>query len=358
MLMASRSLPAQQWSAERANEWYSKKPWLVGANFNPSTAINQLEMWQADTFDLSTIERELGWAKSLGFNSMRVFLHDLAYEQDPQGFLERMDQFLATADRHGIGVMPVLFDSVWHPYPKVGKQPEPRPHLHNSGWVQSPGRDVLENLDRHDARLKAYVQGVVRRFKDDPRVHVWDVINEPDNTNGSSYKPWEPTNKAELALDLMKRSYAWIREVNPSQPITSGVWIGQFADPAKLKPWEKYQLEQSDVISFHSYDNLDKLRQCVNNLRRYNRPIFCTEFVARPNGSTWDPHLKYLKDEKVAAYCWGFVAGKSQTIYPWETWRKKYTAEPKVWFHDLFRADGTAFDPKEIEYIKGVTGAR
>jgi hypothetical protein len=358
LMATTKTATAQPWPAEKANQWYAQKPWLAGANFNPSTAINQLEMWQPDTFDLPTIDRELGWAKSLGFNSIRVFLHDLAYDQDPQGFLNRMDQFLATADKHGIGVMPVLFDSVWNPYPKVGKQPAPRPHLHNSGWVQSPGREPLENLDQHESRLKGYVQGVVRRFKDNPRVHVWDVINEPDNTNGSSYKKWEPANKPELAFDLMKRSFAWIREVSPSQPITSGVWIGQFGDPAKLKPWEKFQLEQSDVISFHSYDNLEKLKQCVTNLKRYNRPILCTEFVARPNGSTWDPHLAYLKQEKVGAYCWGFVAGKSQTIYPWETWRVKYTAEPKVWFHDLFRTDGTPFDAKEIAYIKSVTGAK
>jgi hypothetical protein len=357
LMAATRTVRAQPWPPERANQWYQSKPWLVGANFNPSTAINQLEMWQADTFDLPTIDRELGWAQSLGFTSIRVFLHDLAYSRDPQGFLDRMDQFLATADKHGIGVMFVLFDSVWSPYPKVGKQPEPRPHLHNSGWVQSPGREALENLDQHEGRLKAYVQGVVGRFKDDRRVHVWDVINEPDNMNGSSYKKWEPANKAELAMALMKKAFGWIREINPSQPITSGVWIGQFGDESKLKPWERWQLEKSDVISFHSYDNLDKLKQCVMNLRRYGRPILCTEFVARPNGSTWDPHLAYLKQEKVGAYCWGFVAGKSQTIYPWETWTKKYAAEPKVWFHDLFRPDGSAFDPKEIEYIKSVTGA-
>jgi hypothetical protein len=329
----------------------------VGANYIPSTAINELEMWQADTFDLPTVDRELGWAQSLGFTSARVFLHDLAYEQDPRGFLVRMDRFLATADRHGIGIMFVLFDSVWNPYPKVGKQPEPRPHLHNSGWVQSPGREALENLDEHEARLKAYVQAVVGRFKDDKRVHVWDVINEPDNPNRSSYGKWEPANKAALASELMKRSYAWIREIGPSQPITSGVWIGQFGDPAKLKPWERWQLEQSDVISFHCYDPLEKLEACVTNLGRYGRPMLCTEFVARPNGSTWKPHLEYLKRGRVGAYCWGFVAGKSQTIYPWETWTKKYTAEPKVWFHDLFRPDGTPFDPQEIEYIKSVTGA-
>src|SRR5687767_15506807 len=94
-----------RWPAQQANAWYAKQPWLVGANFGPSTAINQLEMFQADTFDLETIDRELGWAKDLGFTSMRVFLHHLLWEQDSEGFLERLDQFLEVAEKHEIGVM-------------------------------------------------------------------------------------------------------------------------------------------------------------------------------------------------------------------------------------------------------------
>ena len=176
----------EQWSAEQANKWYQSKPWLVGCNFSPSTAINQLEMWQRDTFDPATIDRELGWAEGLGFNSVRVFLHHLPYEQDAPGFLGRMDKFLEIADRHHVGVMFVLFDSVWDPHPKLGKQREPKPGLHNSGWVQSPGVDDLRNPAREPV-LQAYVKGVIGRFKDDRRVHVWDLYNEPDNTNGNSY---------------------------------------------------------------------------------------------------------------------------------------------------------------------------
>src|SRR3954454_1767268 len=126
----------RQWSVEQAEEWYEKQPWLVGCNFGPSTAINQLEMWQADTFDLKTIDRELGLAEGLGFTSIRVFLHHLLWEQDQEGFQKRMERFLDIADRHKIGVMFVLFDSVWDPHPKLGKQREPQPGLHNSGWVQ------------------------------------------------------------------------------------------------------------------------------------------------------------------------------------------------------------------------------
>jgi len=343
------------WPAEKANAWSKAQPWLVGANFGPSTAINQLEMWQAETFDVETIDRELGWAESLGMNSMRVFLHNLLWEQDKDGFLKRMDQFLGLCSKHKIGVMFTLLDSVWDPDPKVGKQREPQKGLHNSGWVQAPGRVILSDAKQHDA-LKPYVFGVINHFKNDARVHVWDLINEPENDNRSSYGKSEPANKKEMALELTKKCFLWAREAAPSQPLTVGVWIGNWGDPAKLSAIEKLSLEQSDVISFHNYGPLDHLKKCVDNLRRYQRPILCTEYMARPMGSTFDPHLAYLKEQKVAAYNWGFVAGKTNTIYPWDSWQKRYETEPPVWFHDIFRADGTAYRPEEVTFIRKVTG--
>ncbi|WP_169977743.1 cellulase family glycosylhydrolase [Tautonia rosea] len=348
----------ERWTPERANAWYDSLPWLVGCNYNPSTAINQLEMWQADTFDPETIDRELGWAEDLGFTSIRVYLHHLLWEQDADGFVDRMDRFLAIADRHDIGVMFVLFDSVWDPHPKLGPQRDPEPGVHNSGWVQSPGADDLMNPDREEL-LKAYTVGVISRFKDDPRVHAWDLWNEPDNTNDNSYGrnklDREPEGKRERTLELLERCFSWARSANPSQPLTSGVWIGQWSDPDRLSPTERVQLEQSDIITFHSYDPLDRASRCVENLRRYGRPLLCTEFMARPNGSTFDPILGYFKAQHVGAYCWGFVAGRSNTIYPWDSWQNPYDSEPPVWFHDIFRLDGTPYRPEEVSFIKRLT---
>lgn len=352
--LSTSTSAAERWPEEKANAWYASKPWLVGANFIPSTAINQLEMWQADTFDLPTIERELEWAHQLGFTSVRVFLHHLLWEQDSKGFLRRMDMFLAVADKHGIGVMFVPFDSCWDPFPKLGKQHDPVPHRHNSGWVQSPGAEDLKSPARL-AALEAYVKGVVTHFKDDKRIHLWDIYNEPDNANGSSYGNFEPKNKLDLTLALIQKEITWFREVNPSQPITSAPWLGNWGDAAKLSAMEKIQLDNSDVISFHSYGKLEDVKKCVENLRRYNRPIICSEYMARPQGSTFDPNLGYFKEQKVGAYNWGFVSGKSQTIYPWDSWKMQYTAEPPVWFHDIFRADGTAYRPEEVAYIKKTT---
>jgi hypothetical protein len=349
------SVTTAPWSVEKANAWYAQMPWLVGANYGPANAINQLEMWQADTFDPERIDLELGWAKSIGFNSMRVYLHHMLWEQDSKGLLERMEKYLEISDKHGIGTMFVLFDSVWDPFPKPGKQREPRPSVHNSGWVQSPGADVLKDPSKYPL-LEQYVKGVVGHFKDDKRIHVWDVWNEPDNPV-PQYKDVELPNKKELVTPLLEKTFLWARQAGATQPLTSGVWVGTFDDHAKLKPWEKVQIEYSDVISFHNYEKPESLEKAIKNLQRYNRPILCTEYMARGNGSFFDPHLGIMKKHKVGAYNWGFVQGKTNTIFPWDSWEKKYGEEPPLWFHDIFRTDGTPYRQEEVDYIKSLTGA-
>ena len=346
----------EPWTVARVNEWYLHQPWMVGSNFIPSTAINQLEMWQPETFDLPTIDRELGWAEALGLSTMRVFLHNLLWQQDSQGFLRRMEQFLEVADKHHIRIMFVVFDSVWDPHPKLGKQRDPRPHVHNSGWVQAPGADLLKDESRWDAELKPYVTGVLAHFRNDHRILMWDLMNEPDN-DSVQYKTTELPDKAVRALKLLREEWKWARAVNPSQPLTSGVWKGNYSSDATLSAMERFQLTNSDVITFHSYDPPEVTKRRIELLRRYDRPIVCTEYMARPLGSTFASVLLLLKREHVGAYNWGFVNGKSQTIYPWDSWEKAYQGDPAVWFHDIFRKDGTPYDAKETDLIRQLTGA-
>ncbi|MEI7699126.1 MAG: cellulase family glycosylhydrolase [Planctomycetia bacterium] len=347
-----------RWTAEQANAWYKKQPWLVGCNYMPSTAINQLEMFQAETFDPQVIDRELGLAQSLGFNSVRVFLHDLLWKQDREGFLKRCEEVLTLADRRGIQVMFVLFDSCWHPLPKLGKQPAPLPFTHNSGWVQSPGVEVLKKPEDWP-HLKDYVVGVVSHFANDRRVVVWDIWNEPDNFDGGAAKRpgLEPQNKPELVNRLLPQVFAWAREANPSQPLTSGVWRDS-ENIVRLDDCKRIQLANSDVISFHTYGDVPSLERCLKNLATYGRPLLCTEFMARPNSSVFEPHLGIMKSHKCAAYCWGFINGKSQTIYPWDSWTKSYSGPPPVWFHDILEPDGKPFRQTEVDYIRRVTGVK
>lgn len=345
------------WTKEQAKEWYRQQPWLAGANFLPSTAINELEMWQAETFDTITIARELKWAAAIGMNTMRIFLHDLAWLQNPAGFKKRMEIFLRIASRYHIRPLFVLFDSCWDPFPHTGKQHEPAPFLHNSGWVQSPGADALKD-STHYPRLKKYVTDIVSHFNKDKRVLGWDVWNEPDNTNNSSYGRFEPYNKVELVYNLLKKVFVWARSANPSQPITAGIWAGNWSSHDSLRAIEKLMIEESDIVSFHNYDKAEDFEQRIKWLQRYERPIICTEYMSRGNGSTFEGSLPVAKKYNVGAFNWGLVNGKSQTIYPWDSWQKKYTAEPGLWFHDVFRADGSPYKQTEVDFIKEVTGKK
>ena len=345
-----------RWTEKDAADWYAKQPWLVGSNYIPANAINELEMWQADSFDSKRIDLELGWAEAIGLNTMRVFLHDLPWQQDAAGFRKRIDAFLQIAAKHHIKPLFVLFDSCWDLEPRLGKQHAPRPGVHNSGWVQSPGAKALQDPEQYP-RLEAYVKGVVGAFAKDDRVLGWDIWNEPDNGNGSSYKDLEPKNKNELVIALLPRAFEWARAAHPTQPLTSGVWKDDWAIPEKLGPGAKIQIEMSDVISFHSYDKPEVFEKRVLSLQQYHRPLLCTEYMARGNGSTFQGTLPIAKKYNVAAINWGLVAGKTQTYLPWDSWQHPYTdREPTIWFHEIFRTDGTPYNAEEAAFIKQVTG--
>lgn len=347
-----------RWTAEQANAWYGKMPWLVGCNYTPRSAGNALEFWQAETFNPAEIDQELAWAKGLGFNSLRVFLHDLVWAADPQAYLARIDRFLGIAARHGIGAMIVFFDSCWHPFPHAGKQPEPEPGLHNSIWVQSPGVAVLREPERF-AALEAYVRGVMGHFRNDPRVQVWDLWNEPDGCNANSYGPRDMGEaKAKVVLPLLEKVFAWARAAEVSQPLTSGVWAGGWGSDAELSPMSQLQLTHSDIVSYHCYGKPEEMHKRLEQLRRLGRPMVCTEYMARGVGSTFEAILPILKDARVGAYNWGFVAGRSQTQFAWDSWQKPYPPEPPLWFHDIFRPDGTPYRAEEVAAIRQLTGAR
>ena len=344
-----------RWSEAQAQAWYAKQPWLAGSNYIPADAINQLEMWQAETFDPAQIDKELGWAEGLGMNTMRVFLHDLLWQQDSAAFTKRIDTFLTIAQKHHIRPLLVIFDSCWDPLPKLGPQHAPVPGVHNSGWVQSPGVEALSDRSQWP-RLEAYVKGVVGAFAKDDRVLGWDLWNEPQSNDGPDSAK-EPPNKATLVLELLPQVFAWARSANPTQPLTSGVYDGDWSSPVTLNAMEQEQLSESDIITFHNYSNPGQFEQRVRWLEQYHRPIICTEYMARTNGSFFEGTMIVAKKHNVGAINWGFVSGKTQTIYPWSSWQHPFTdGEPTIWFHDIFRGDGTPYQPEEVEFIKRMTG--
>ncbi|MDR0505619.1 MAG: glycoside hydrolase family 5 protein [Dysgonamonadaceae bacterium] len=324
------------WTKEQANEWYKQWGWLRGCDFIPSTAINQLEMWQAETFDPETIDRELGWAENIGLNCMRVYLHHLAWEIDSAGFKQRMNDYLAIAGKHGISTVFVFFDDCWNPTYEAGTQPEPKPGIHNSGWVRDPG-DLLFSDTLLIEKLETYVKDVLTAFKNDKRIVLWDLYNEPGN-NGLGDK----------SLPLLEKVFTWGRTVDPSQPLSVGVWS------EKLTNLNTYQLANSDVITYHNYSTVENHRQAIDTLKQYGRPLICTEYMARRNNSTFQDIMPLLKAENVGAINWGLVDGKTNTKYAWSE-PIPDGSEPPLWFHEIFRKDGTPYKQEEVDLIKSLT---
>ena len=326
------------WQAKKANKWYKKQGWIVGCNFLPSTAINQLEMWQAETFDTATINRELSWAENIGFNTVRVYLHDLAWREDAKGFKDRMNTFLVIASSHKIKVLFTIFDDCWNPNPQVGKQPVPKPGIHNSGWVRSPHIEI-HNDSTQWAALEEYVKDILTTFKNDKRILMWDLYNEPGN---SGYNL--------TSFPLLKKIFQWAWTIRPSQPLTCAIWYDN-------KMLNDFQLANSDVITFHNYNDVASLENEINELKKFHRPVICSEYMARTRNSKFETHLPVFKKYNIGAINWGFVSGKSNTIYQWDT-PMPDGSEPKIWFHDIFRKNGTAYDDKEVTIIKQLTGKK
>jgi len=322
------------WSKEKAWQWYWKVSPLRGCNYLPRTAVNMTEMWQADTFDPKTIDEELGWAEKAGYNSVRIYLQYLVWKDDPEGLKKRLDEFLTIADKHGINSTLILFcDCAFSgKEPYLGKQDEPVPGVHNSGWVPSPGlKRVTDKAVWPD--LEKYVKDIVGSFGKDGRVLMWDLYNEPGNSR-----------MGEKSLPLAEAAFAWARATNPSQPLTIGAWAGFQSRMSKRL------MELSDIVSFHGYDRVEGIKSKLKICQEYGRPVICTEWLRRGVGNTFAAVLPIFAEHKTGWYNWGLVAGRTQTYMPWGS--KRGVPMPKVWQHDMFHPDGTPYDAKEIELIR------
>ncbi len=329
----------KRWTIDRARNWYNQHEWISGSDFIPSTAVNQLEMWQASTFDPETIDKELGWAENIGFNTMRVYLHSLAWEQDSYGFKQRVGQYLSIADKHKIKTIFVFFDDCWNKVGVPGVQPSPKTGIHNSGWVQDPGDPNSKDSTKFPL-IERYVKDVMNYFSTDTRILLWDLYNEPGNSG-----------KLTSTLPLLKNIFSWAREVNPDQPISAGLWNWSFNE------FNEFQALNSDIITYHDYQEPHIHQNIINLLKTHGRPLICTEYMARTLNSRFSNILPMLKRENVGAINWGLVSGKTNTIYAWD---KPYPdgGQPVEWFHDIFKNDGTPYLQSEVDLIKQINATR
>ena len=346
------------WSPEQAFDWYKEHEWIVGCNYLPSNSINQLEMFQKETFDSEINNLELSWARSLGFNSVRVYLHDLLWE-DKESFKETLNVFLDICKSNNIKPILVLFDDCHRPYPKLGKQPKPVRGVHNSGWKQSPGLAIVhaindDALNDNLPRLKKFVQEILNDFNADERILMWDIYNEPGQFG-----------IGDKSITLLKKTWEWAHEVRPSQPLTSCL------DGSVGTEIIECNRKNSDVITFHTYEG-EKLQETISRLKENDRPLICTEYMAREFGSTFQFSMPIFKENNVGCFNWGLVAGKSQTHFGWSTimeLKKKkeegdflddeeVIPEPEIWFHDILRKDGKPYNVEETNFIKEITSSK
>ena len=341
-----------QWTPNTASEWYARQPWIIGANYIQSNTVNQIEMWQQDTFDGDRIDMELGWAESLGINTLRVSLSETVWERDPGGLQSRMGKLLKIADKHRMKVIFVLFDSSGDPYPEPGRQHQPKPGIRNSLWVQSPGARGLTDQKGVETALN-YAEDIVAAFSIDKRVLAWDVWNEPDNTNAQTYPNSELPNKVEVVRNLLPKVFQYARAGIPTQPVTSGLWKGDWSSTATLTPIEKVQIELSDFISFQNYEGPGEFEKRVNWLKTYHRPVVCTGFLARNQGSSIEAILPIALKYDVGALVGDLVQGKTQRWLPFDSWQNPYVGrEPSIWTQDLFRTTGPLYREEDADVIK------
>ena len=368
-----------KWSAEKAQQWYSALPWLRGFNYLPRTAVNWTELWQGLSFDPATIDQELGWSTTIGYNTLRTNLPFIVWKHDRDGLIQRIDQFLNIAEKHGIYVMLCLMDDCGFSgdEPYLGQQKPPIPGIHNSQAAASPGREVVKDR-RQWKEVEAYIRDIISTFRNDSRVLLWDLYNEPANSAVFGRFNWKLIDPrlTSHATELLEQAFVWARQESPTQPLTAGAYevgttvnvklplVGNISldylltgqkDPFYHRRFDRLALELSDIISFHAYVSADKMQSIIHYLDgKYQRPLFCTEWLARHVGSRLEEQLPIFKSHRVACYQWGLVNGRTQTHLPW-TGIRVSGKEKDLWFHDLLKPDGTAYDEKEVELIRSLT---
>jgi hypothetical protein len=348
------------WSKEKAWEWYDSIPWIRGCNFMSSDCANRIDQWQALGFEgrLATADRELALAASIGFNSIRLILEFIVWDQEHDGFMERFDRYLSTAYKYNIRSMIVFGNDCMPPKdenyrpPRLGKQ-----HYdwgYHGGRKHSPhaqhnkmGYSLLDEPELAERHYKM-VREIMEKYKHDPRILIWDLYNEPGHSR-----------REQVTMPHLQKFFEIAREVAPDQPITTGLWRGILSD--KLSPLDELIVWNSDVISYHSYGSYQDNILIIKKLKQYGRPIINTEWLARMTHNTVQEMFPLFYLEKIGCYNWGFVVGLYQTYEPWNNiWQlydegKANHVDFTKWLHDLFRPNLRPYDPKEIEIIKRFT---
>lgn len=348
-----------QWSNEKIWEWYNSRPWIRGCNYMSADCANGIDQWQEYQFEerFETTKKELALMSELGYNSIRIRPEFFVWEKEHDGFMERFERYIELAAQNGISCMVIFGNDCCPPKEEalnrlyLGEQ-----HV---DWGYHGGRKVSQHgtfagagyslLDDAEYAEKHYefVREIVEKYKNDERIIIWDVFNEPGNSKRNS-----------MSLPHMKKFFEIIRSIDPIQPLTVGIW-SQTTELKNLTEAEKYGLENSDIVSYHNYGTYENNIQELKVLKKLGRPILNTEWLNRCGGNTIEELFPLFYLEKVGCYNWGFVAGKYQTYEPhnsvWDNYKSeyyKYNFDFTKWFHDIYRPSHNPYNPKETELIK------
>lgn len=349
------------WSKERAWEWYNARPWIRGCNYMSADCANRIDQWQELGFEerLVTTEEEFKLTQELGYNSIRIILEFIVWDEQRDGFMERFERYISLATKYGISCMVVLANDCMRPKSfevnKIGKQKVDLGYhggrkTSQHGHHDEMGWHVLDDPSTAP-RYFEMVREIVAKYRDDERIIIWNVYNEVGNSK-----------RDKVTLPNLKRMFEIIREIEPIQPLTAEAWRLDTQDIADLSHVEQYALNNSDIVSFHSYSHYMNIVQIIHTLKNLGRPILCTEWLARGMGNNVQELFPLFFLEKIGCYNWGFVAGKYQTYEPWNGIWEQYEKNPNLnfdftkWLHDLYRPNHRPYNPKEIELIKHFCG--
>ncbi|MBR6007662.1 MAG: cellulase family glycosylhydrolase [Clostridia bacterium] len=346
------------WTNDQAWEWQKKVGWLRGCNFIGSDCCNRIDMWQSynNEAHMRTAERELALCRDIGFNTVRLIIEFDVWFQERARFMQILENYISLCARYGQKVMLVLANEAQL---CRGEEYVPKPlgeqvyalGYHQGRFPLTDEQKALEpyhELERKQTRSKylEMVGEIVGRYRADERVVCWNVYNEPGISIGM-----------ERCLPIIRLMFDTVSELDPVQPLCSDVWY--WKDYDNLNPRDALSARLSDVISWHNYQPLDKFVTGYEQLRRLNKPILLTEWLHRIVHQNVRELYPLLYLERINCWCWGFVAGKTQTYEPWDSLWERFDRENgntdldfKLWQHDLFRPSLRPYDPAETETIK------
>lgn len=350
-----------KWSKEKAWNWYNAQPWIRGCNYMSADCANRIDQWQEYGFEkrFDTTKRELALMADMGYNSIRIIPEFVVWEKEHDGFMCRFERYIQLAAENGMSCMVVLGNDCCPPKEealkrlRLGEQHVDWGYhggrkVSQHGRFEGHGYSVLDDLEFAE-RYYEFVTEIVKKYKNDSRIIIWDVFNEPGNSG-----------RGMLSLPHFKKFFEIIREINPIQPLTAAIWSCDEGDFDNMPEIERFCLENSDIISYHNYKSYEKNIVEIKRLKKLERPIINTEWLNRCAGNSVELMFPLFYLENIGCYNWGFVAGKYQTYEPWNGVWDEYKENPAAysdfdftkWLHDLYRPGHRPYNPREIELIK------